>query len=144
MTSSGMRYPGSLTPPSPMPVDAALFQPLLDDAQFRRVLDAVRVGTPVSVAGLVESSKALVLHLLHGLTGRPVLLVVPVEELLEEYARDLAAFARLFEGAAARSAEGTPGVRAGAARVLRFPALGADPYQGMPPHFRTSADRVTS
>src|SRR6059036_1790207 len=93
-----------------------LFEPLLADPEFKRLVEKVRSGSPASVAGLVESSKALVLHLLHAITGRPILLVVPDEARLDEYARDLAAFARLSGGPAA------------AARVLRFPALGADPY----------------
>src|SRR5712691_7443990 len=115
-----------------MTLEPSIFQPLLDDPEFRRLADSVRAGTPASVAGLVESSKALVLHLLRELMGRPVLLAVPDDARLEEYARDLAAFARLF------------GPPAATARVLRFPALGADPYQGIPPHFRTSCERVTA
>ena len=114
---------------------------------MRRVVESVRSGTPVSLAGLVESSKALVLHLLRGITGRPVLLVVPDDARLDEYARDLAAFSRLFGGGgvAGAGSGGSTGSGTGAARrVLRFPALGADPYQGIPPHFRTSCERVSA
>src|SRR5213594_3277557 len=103
-----------------MPFDPSLFQPLLDDAEFRRLVEGVRSGSPATVAGLVESSKALVLHLLRALTGRRVLLLVPDEARLDEYSRDLGAFARLAGNGAA------------APRIVRFPALGADPYQGIP------------
>src|SRR6476619_4760909 len=81
-----------------MSVDWSIFQPLLDDPEFQRLAEGVRRGTPASVAGLVESSKALVLYLLHALTGRPVMLVVPDEARLEEYDRDLKAFGRLLAG----------------------------------------------
>src|SRR5262245_53558873 len=115
-----------------MALDSSIFEPLIKSTEFQRLLEAVRGRTHASVAGLVESSKALVLHLVRELTGRPILLIVPDEERLDEYARDLGSFAALFGGEGA------------SARVLRFPALGADPYQGIPPHFRTSCERVTS
>jgi len=115
-----------------MPSDPSLFEPLSGSAEFRRLVETVRAGGPASVAGLVESSKALALRLLRRETGRPILLLVPDEARLDEYASDLAAFARLFEG---------PGA---AARIIRFPALGADPYQGIPPHFRTACERASA
>src|SRR5262249_54982964 len=40
--------------------------------------------------------------------------------------------------------DGSAGTIPRARRVFRFPALGADPYQGIPPHFRTSCERVTA
>src|SRR5262245_65390136 len=128
-----------------MSVDPGLFQPLLDDAEMRRVAASVRAGTHVSLAGLVESSKALVLHLLRGITGRPILLVVPDDERLDEYARDLASFSRLFGAEAAAAGGGGTGTggTGAARRVLRFPALGPYPYQGIPPYFRTSCARVS-
>src|SRR5207249_9117594 len=91
--------------------DLSLFGPLLDSPEFGRLLESVRGGSPASIGGLVESSKALVLYLLQALTGRRVLLVVPDEARLDEYGRDLASFARLSGGEAAVS------------RILRFPAL---------------------
>ena len=109
-----------------------LFQPLEADPDFKRLVESVLTGKSVSVGGLVESSKALVLHLLRSLSGRKILLIVPDESRLDEYARDLKAFARLAGGDGA------------AARIHRFPVLGADPYQGIPPHLSTAMERVTS
>ena len=41
-----------------MPTDLALFQPLLVDPGFERLVDSLRAGAPASVASLVEISKA--------------------------------------------------------------------------------------
>jgi transcription-repair coupling factor (superfamily II helicase) len=110
-----------------------VFRPLLRSRPFVRLLAAARGEGPArTLTGLTESAKALFLVLLRRELGRPVLVITPDDKSLEEWRRDLAAFSRILD----------PGGRLG--RVLRFPALDADPYLGLPPHFQVSCERVTT
>ena len=98
---------------------------------FERLLEAARgEGPALTLAGLIESSKALFLVLLRREINRPVLIVTPDDRALEEWRRDLVAFSALVD----------PAGRMG--RVVRFPALDADPFLGLPPHFQVGTERV--
>jgi transcription-repair coupling factor (superfamily II helicase) len=90
------------------------------------------LGTPAgraAVRGLSPSAAAVVLpSLLSRAPDGKILLLVPGEKEAETLRADLA-----FAAAATRP---------GAARVLRFPSLEADPYQELEPHLGVACERV--
>ncbi len=111
----------------------AVFRPILRSAAFGRLSEAARGESgPLNLTGLTESSKALFLLLLRRELARPVLLVTSDDRAMEEWRRDLTAYSHVLDPAGALG------------RICRFPALDADPYLGLPPHFQTSCDRVTT
>jgi transcription-repair coupling factor (superfamily II helicase) len=114
-----------------MSADRSLWTPILEAPFFERVERCLRGDErPLCLSGLVEGSRALVLSLLAGRTGRPLMLVVPDDAALDAYRRDLVAVAGLL----GRRPE----------RVVLLPALDADPYDGIPPHPEIVRERVVA
>lgn len=114
-----------------MSAGLALFSPLLLSESFREIESGLDSGIRGrTVAGLVEGARALVATLLAERLRRPILLVVPDDAALEAWRRDLAAVAVLL----GRDPK----------RIRAFPALDADPYDGIPPHPETSRERVVA
>jgi transcription-repair coupling factor (superfamily II helicase) len=123
-----------------LPEAAALrLRPRLDLAGRERevgaMLDALAGGSVSpdaprrAVAGLTPPAAAL---LLAGLPARApsgkILLLVPGEKEAEQFRSDLSFAAAVLRGPACR--------------VLQFPPLEADPYQGMSPHLGVACERI--
>jgi transcription-repair coupling factor (superfamily II helicase) len=87
-------------------------------------------GRRHGLSGLVEGSRALVLLLLARQLERPLLLVVPDDTALEAYERDLTALGTLLG--------------AEPSRIVRFPALDADPYDAIAAHPEVVRERVVA
>ncbi len=88
-----------------------------------------RSGGGLSLAGLSGAAASVLLaSALRDAPPGKLLLLVPGEKEAEEFIRDL----RFTIGA----------MLGGAARVLSFPSLEADPYQEMAPHLQVECDRV--
>ena len=102
-----------------------------EDPILRQVQDRLKAGSKVVLAGLVPAAKAFYLRQLHERIGGHLILVTADEERAADLLRHLRALAALD-----RPDE--------TAHIFSFPALGADPYQGVAPHFRAMADRVAS
>jgi len=108
-----------------------VFEPLTASVAFRELERGLVAGEAgLSCAGLVEGARALVLTLLAGRVGKPMLLVVPDDVALEAYRRDLTVFA----SALGRDAD----------RIVALPAMDSDPYDAIPPHPEVSKDRVVA
>ena len=109
---------------------AALLDLAGRDAVLAGALDeAARAGKPRSIAGLSPPAAALlVAGLPERAAGGKVILLVPGEKEAEPFRSDLARGARALRG---------PGCR-----VLLFPPLEADPYQGLAPHLGVACERL--
>jgi transcription-repair coupling factor (superfamily II helicase) len=110
----------------------ALRRPLASGA-VSRVFQALREGEgrgrSVSVTGLPDSAKALLLLSIGRSLGRPVAVVVKTDAAAESLHSDLQAMAEAFE--------------LGDSSAIRlFPSLDADPYQGLAPHLSRVSERV--
>jgi transcription-repair coupling factor (superfamily II helicase) len=99
-----------------------------DFTELERRLRAGERG--LTVTGLVDGSRALILTLLAARLARPLLLVVPDDAALAAHERDLAACAALT----ARDPR----------RVVPLPALDHDPYDSIPPHPEVVRERVVA
>jgi transcription-repair coupling factor (superfamily II helicase) len=112
--------------------ESQLWTPLLEAPFFRDLAARMEVERPrdLRVDGLVEGSRALVLTLLGAQLGRGMLLVLPDDAALESYRRDLSAFAAL-SGRDPR-------------RIVVFPAMDADPYDGIAAHPEVVRERVVA
>jgi transcription-repair coupling factor (superfamily II helicase) len=112
-----------------MPGDHALWSPLSRTPFFNTLERSLEEGARgLRLTGLVEGARALVLHLLALRTGKALLLVLPDDNALEAYRRDLSAFAEQL----GRDPK----------RILVFPALDADPYYGIAPHAEVVRERI--
>jgi transcription-repair coupling factor (superfamily II helicase) len=111
--------------------DLTLWDPLLRAPFFvdlGRRLDQGEKG--LSVTGLTEGARALVLGLLAASRGQRLALVLPDDTAVAAYLRDAAALAGLM------------GLNA--KRIVALPALDADPYDDIPPHPEVARERVVA
>ena len=111
--------------------DWTSFRPVLLSSPFRTL--AERLGDdsgPVALSGLVEAARALVVSMLTTVLRRRVLLVVHDDTAAGAWMRDLAALA----GMSGRDPQ----------RVVAFPALDADPYDGIGAHPEIIRERVVA
>jgi transcription-repair coupling factor (superfamily II helicase) len=108
------------------PWGSLLRSPFFNELEQR----VARAERGLCLTGLVEGSRALILTLLAGRAGRPILLVLPDDTAVEAYRRDLSAFAELM----GRDRE----------RIVVLPALDVDPYAGIPPHPEVVRERVVA
>lgn len=132
MTSSPSPGWGSPSPTAGARSPKQLLLSLPDeDPILRQAQDRLAAGRKLVLAGLVPAAKAFYLRHLHQRLRRHVILVTPDEERAADLLRHLRALAALDE----------PDLPA---PIFSFPTLGADPYQGVAPHFRAMADRVES
>jgi transcription-repair coupling factor (superfamily II helicase) len=107
------------------PLWAPLFRAPFFEALERRINNGSK---GLCLSGLVEGARALVLSLLSARTEKALLLVLPDDNALEAYRRDLSAFAELLD----RDPK----------RIMTFPALDADPYYGIAPHPEVARERI--
>jgi len=82
----------------------------------------------IVLSGLVPGARSLLLSLLAVETGRKILLIVADDTSLDGHQRDLTALAAML-GRDPR-------------KVVAFPALDADPYDGIAPHPEVARERV--
>jgi transcription-repair coupling factor (superfamily II helicase) len=109
--------------------DYPLWSPLARAPFFSNLERSIREGARgLRLTGLVEGARSLVLHMLAMRTERSVLLVLPDDNAVEAYRRDLSAFA----GQLGRDPK----------RIITFPALEADPYYGIAPHAEVARERI--
>jgi transcription-repair coupling factor (superfamily II helicase) len=104
---------------------APLYRAPFFEALEKRIADGSK---GLCLTGLVEGARALVLSLLSARTARPLLLVLPEDNALAAYRRDLSAFAELL----GRDPK----------RIMAFPALDADPYFRIAPHPEVVRERI--
>jgi len=111
----------------------ATLQPVIDSAEFRRVLDQIKRGARViSISGLVSGpARALALAALQRETGKQFAIVVPAQRDLEAWERDIS-----FWYCALR------GVSECRDTVAVLPASESDPYAGGSPHAETLERRA--
>jgi len=102
-----------------------------EDASLSEALVRLRAGRRVVLAGLVPGAKALYLLHLHRALAQPLVLVTSDE------ARAVALLHHLRALASVLDPEAGP-------RILGFPDLGANPYDGVAPHFQATSDRVAA
>ncbi|MCP3982004.1 MAG: transcription-repair coupling factor [bacterium] len=112
-----------------MKTNSQLWKPLIDSPYFGELERRLSAGeSGVCLSGLVEGSRALVLALLAA-RGRKLMLVLPDDNAVEAYRRDLAAL----------------GSQVGRALdVVTLPALDADPYDDIAPHPEVVRERVVA
>ena len=112
-----------------MPGKNMVWRPLVEAPFFRDLQSRLARGERgIRLTGLVEGSRALVLTLAAAATGKSLLLILPDDNTVEAYRRDLAAVAAL--------------VGRDPRRILAFPALDADPYDAIAPHPEVVRERV--
>jgi transcription-repair coupling factor (superfamily II helicase) len=115
----------------PAAAGSPLWAPLLEDPQFENVARALASGEVSSrIRGLTDAARAVVLELLITRSGRGMWIVVPDDEALEAYERDLSAAAVL--------------VGRDPRRVATLPALDALPYDAIAPHPEVVRARVAA
>jgi len=107
----------------------SLFDPIRESRVFLELGRRTKAGERgIALSGLVEGARSLFLSLLAAETGRKLLLIVPDDTSLDSHQRDLTALAAML-GRDPR-------------RVIVFPALDADPYDGIAPHPEVARERV--
>jgi transcription-repair coupling factor (superfamily II helicase) len=118
----------------PKDAEAPALRDLLDfarrDRSLQREIEAAALGGRArTIAGLAPPAAAVLAAALPGRApGGKVILIVPGEKEAEGFRADL------------RFAAGV--LRGRACRVLLFPPLEADPYQGLAPHLGVACERV--
>ena len=114
-----------------MAADFRLWQPLLDDESFRRLEAGLVASGPGLIAtGLVEGGRALLLALLAARCRARLMVVVPDDAALGAIHRDMAALA--------------PTCGLDPRRIHLFPALDADPWDGIAPHPEVVRERAVA
>ena len=107
----------------------ALFSPLTDVPAFAAIERSLSGGGPaLAVSGLVSTSRGAVVALIRRTTGLDLAVVVPDDNALVQWQRDLAAFGALI-GLDPRT-------------ITLLPALDADPYDDIPPHPEVARERI--
>jgi transcription-repair coupling factor (superfamily II helicase) len=105
--------------------------PIVGAAFFATLVERLGAGERgVTLTGLVGGARAAVLCLLAAAARRRLLLVVPDDSALDDWERDLKAIAPL--------------VGQDPRRIARFPALDADPWDGIAPHPEVARERVVA
>ena len=111
--------------------DWTSFRPVLESRPFRTLAERlVADAAPVALSGLVDAARALLISMLSTALRRRVLLVVHDDTAAAAWLRDLAALA----GMSGRDPQ----------RVVAFPALDADPYDGIGAHPEVVRERVVA
>ena len=107
----------------------SLFDPILKAPVFQELLRRTRAGERrIALAGLVGGARSIFLSLLAAETRRKILLIVSDDTALDAHQKDLTALAAL--------------VGRDSRKVVAFPALDADPYDGIAPHPEIARERV--
>lgn len=88
-------------------------------------------GRSPHLGGISGSAASLILFLIGRKTGRSMLILCPEDPVADRLAADLRSFQRMI-----------PAPPGGGEEIVSFPTLGADPYQGLPPHPQVGWERV--
>ena len=102
---------------------------LLEDSSLQRILSALAAARGrILISGLTEPARSFFISLIHILTGKRIAYILPGDAELEFHAKHISSFMNFLGG--------DPG------KVVKYPALDADPYNLIPPHLQSICDRV--
>ncbi len=104
---------------------------IVEERSFGEILAAIsgRRGR-ISISGLTEPSRSFFIPLIQVLTGKKIGAIVAGDAELEFHAKHIASFLGFLGG--------DPG------KVVKYPALDADPYNLIPPHLQSTCDRISA